>query len=186
MSLRATPHSQTLVANLKDTMKPLFILMIFFSLNSFGQDQELLQQMIQGCLSDSTFKYTVLNEPDHKCIDKPTYSIPYGAANYTADLELDLTFNGASLHEHYYSDSTKCFPFQISFLQKSKSRYEISVSYIISIPLSCEHLEGHGKNHGCFSRKVISIRRKIKIKRNGDWKIRDTQYYNRIMSGTFL
>ncbi|PQV45498.1 hypothetical protein CLV33_11346 [Jejuia pallidilutea] len=160
--------------------------MTLFSLNSFGQKKDLFQQMIQGCLSDSTFKYTVLHDPNHKCIDSPAYNIPYRPVNYSGDLEFDLTFNGASLEEHNYSDSTKCSPFQISFLQKSKSRYEVSVSYIVFLPLSCEHLEGHGKNHGCFSKKVISMSRKIKIKRNGDWKIKDTQYGNQIMTGTYL
>lgn len=165
------------------------LLILLFSLNSlfaFSQNKEIIEKMIQGCLSDSTFKQNLLQESALKCPERPTYNIPSRPVRYIDDLEFNLTFNGIKLREHNYKDSSDCKPFQVYFFQKSKSIYEVSVSYAIFFPAVCEHLEGHGKSNGCFTKRIISVYRKIKIKKNGDWKIKETNYGNRIMTGSYL
>ena len=156
------------------------------TLSAFGQNEDLLETMIQGCLSDSTFEYNLLQDSDFGCKDNPTYHIPYSPTDYSGDLRFNLAFNGKVLAEHNYSDSTKCEPFQISSIQKSRSRYQVTVSLSIFVPLACEHLEGHGKNHGCVSKKVLSVSRKIKVKKNGELKVKKSEYRNYRMTGTFL
>ncbi len=167
-------------------MRYLIIILTLFSLNANGQEKELIQKMIQGCLADSTFENNVFSDPDLNCLNISSFNIPTKPSTYYGSYNFSLSFKGRTLIQHDNSDSTMCSPIQISFFQKSNSFYEIAVSYSIFYPLSCEHLEGHGKDHGCFSQKIISLSRQIRVKKNGDLKIKKSNYSNRIMSGTFL
>lgn len=167
-------------------MKKLLLITILFSLNTFGQDKGFIEAMIQGCLSDSTFEYNLLSDTDYACTDQLTYDFPFKPVKYYRNYKFDLAFNGKNLAQYYYNDSTQCSPFTVSFSQKSKSTYEVLVNYSISLPLSCNHIDGHGTNHGCVKKKVISIHRKLKVKKNGTQKTKKTEYYKRIMTATFL
>ncbi len=161
-------------------MKHLFLFSIL-TFTSFGQDSGLIQQMVQGCLSDSTFQSNLYLDDEIECKEFSSYTIPY---NF--NLKLSLNFQGVKLKKHNYSDSSLCNPLSVSVYQKSNSKYNVTVSLNTEVPLKCEHLEGHGKGDGCVSNKVVSINRVIKVKRNGEVKIKKSENRSYYYMGTFL
>lgn len=115
---------------------------------TLAQDSELTEWMLQKCLSDSVFKRAVLSNSEFHCDRHRTYHF-----SYSQEGRVELEFNGQPLSLHDYKDSSLCSPFFLSYRSLSRSKYEVSVSLSVPVPLKCEHLEGHGHDSGCFSKK---------------------------------
>lgn len=159
------------------------LILLSLAINANGQKSDPVLEMVQNCLADSSFKSMLFQLEELECKDIVSYQ-----THLNSDLNFKgLVFNGVELREHnYYLDTALCSPIGIYVTKKRRSKVKVLISYSIYLTPICEGVEGHGKTNGCFSRRVISMERIFKLKRDGEIVIKDTDYRSIQSSGKFL